>query len=98
MVCIEKKAEDYFRKRNYSIIRSFPGLFDTLNYSDEVQIMEKTSDQFIEGTYDQILLVWNEFKTVISQMRTDRQVLAVDPDQMVKISGLQEDDSKHAID
>lgn len=98
MVCIGKKAEDYFRKRNYSIVRSFPGLFDTLNYSDAVRIMEKTSDQFVEGAYDQVLLVWNEFKSVISQIRTVRQVLPVDPDQLVRISGLEDDDSEGVID
>src|SRR5690625_6374847 len=98
MVVIGTKAEHYSRKRHYSIIRSFPGLFDTLIYSDAVQIMEKPSDQFIEGTYDQVLLVWNEFKSVISQIRTVRQVLPVDPDQLVKISILQDGDSEGAID
>ena len=77
MITIGRKAEAYFKKRNYNVIDSYPGFFDDLNYNTCSEIMEKVSGSFADETYDKILLSLNEFKTVISQNRLVEEILPI---------------------
>lgn len=96
LICVGKKANAYFRKRDYSVVEGYPGFFDQLNFPDTSAIMEEARDQFISGTYDQVHIAYNEFKSVISQNRLVRKVLPVDSEELVKEhSG---DDSGSSID
>jgi len=94
--CIGKKAEAYFKKRNYQVVNSYPGFFDNLNYPETVGIMDEAMEGFIKELYDEVYIAFNEFKSVIVQKRIIKQVLPVDP---VKLIGnLKKDDSDDAID
>ncbi|MEX2585119.1 MAG: ATP synthase F1 subunit gamma [Balneolaceae bacterium] len=84
LICVGKKANAYFRKRNYSVVEGHPGFFDQLNFPDTSVIMEGARDQFVSGIYDQVHIAYNEFKSVISQNRLVRKVLPVDPVELVK--------------
>ncbi|TVQ04956.1 MAG: ATP synthase F1 subunit gamma [Balneolaceae bacterium] len=77
LIAIGKKAEAYFKKRRYQVIKSYPGFFDDLNYTQCSDIMDWASGNFADGTYDKILIAFNEFKTVISQNRLVEEVLPI---------------------
>lgn len=96
MFCIGKKAEAYFKKRNYQVVNSYPGFFDNLNYQETVEIMELAMEGFIKEIYDEVYIAYNEFKSVIVQKRVIKQVLPVDPEKL--IGNLKKDDSDEAID
>ncbi|TVQ64664.1 MAG: ATP synthase F1 subunit gamma [Balneolaceae bacterium] len=74
---IGRKGDQYFRKRKYQVVKSWPGFFDTLNYEDTSAIMSDLSLAFAEGKYDRVLIAFNEFKTVIAQNRVITDVLPV---------------------
>jgi F-type H+-transporting ATPase subunit gamma len=80
LIAIGKKAEAYFKKRRYNVINSYPGFFDDLNYNKCSEIMDWASGNFADGTYDKILIAFNEFKTVISQNRLVEEVLPIQTD------------------
>lgn len=69
LVTIGRKADGYFKKRNYNVVESHVGFFDNLNYEDTSAIMTAATDAFASGTYDKVLIAFNEFKTVITQNR-----------------------------
>lgn len=77
LIAIGKKAEAYFKKRKYKVIDSYPGFFEDLNYNNCSEIMERASANFANGTYDKILIAFNEFRTVISQNRLIEEVLPI---------------------
>lgn len=77
LIAIGKKAEAYFKKRKYNVIDSYPGFFEDLNYNNCSEIMERASANFANGTYDKILIAFNEFRTVISQNRLVEEVLPI---------------------
>jgi F-type H+-transporting ATPase subunit gamma len=82
VVTVGRKADAYFKKRNYNVINSHVGFFDNLNYEDTSAIMNRASEKFAEGTYDKVLVAYNEFKSVISQTRLVEEVLPIDPDRL----------------
>ncbi|MEX0894278.1 MAG: ATP synthase F1 subunit gamma [Balneolaceae bacterium] len=84
LVCIGRKAQAYFQKREYQVVRSYPGFFDNLNYPETVEIMQEAMDKFVDATYDGVLLAYNEFKSVITQNRVIDQVLPLEPEKIVK--------------
>lgn len=79
LITIGRKADAYFKKRNYQVIESHVGFFDNLNYEDASAIMEFASDTFEKGVYDKVLIAFNEFKSVIAQNRLVEEVLPIDP-------------------
>jgi len=96
LVCIGKKADAYFKKRNYPVVASYPGFFDHLNFSDAASIVEEAREGFVTGAFDEVFIAYNEFKSVISQNRVVRKVLPINPDSLIKhVSG---DDSESLID
>lgn len=95
MICIGRKADAYFKKRNYSVIKSFPGFFDKLNYQDTIAIMQESIQWFVDGKYDAVHIAYNEFKSVITQHRIVQQVLPLNTE---KLSEGISDDSGNGID
>jgi len=84
LITIGKKATVYFKKRNYKVVDEHPGFFDDLNYEKTAAIMEAAIADFADETYDQILIGYNEFRTVIAQNRRVDQVLPVDTESLKK--------------
>lgn len=81
LITIGRKADGYFKKRNYNVVDSHVGFFDQLNYEDTSAIMSNVADQFVEGRYDKVLVAFNEFKSVITQNRLIDEVLPLETDQ-----------------
>ena len=82
IITIGRKADAYFRKRKYHVTGSNIGFFDKLNYEDTAEIMEDAIAWFSEGSYDQVILAYNEFKSVISQNRLIDEVLPIKPEKL----------------
>lgn len=92
---IGKKADQYFKKRNYQVVASWPGFFESLNYLDTSEIMKSLSDAFQAEEYDKVLIAFNEFKTVIAQNRVITEVL---PLQLSDLGGDKPVDEKSVTD
>ena len=95
LVTIGKKATAHFKKRSYNVVESFPGFFDTIEYDPTSAIMDSATKDFVDGVYDEVYIVFNEFKSVIAQNRKIDKVLPIDPNSFGVKS---EDDSKTSID
>lgn len=80
IITIGKKADAYFKKRNYRVIESHPGFFDDLNYEVTSELMEDVTHKFAEGDYDKVQIAFNEFKTVIAQNKVINDVLPFELD------------------
>ena len=74
-LCIGKKATDYFTKRKYNLVGKYPGFFENLRFEHAHDIMRDVIDSFEQETYDSVFVVYNEFKSVITQNRKIEQLL-----------------------
>lgn len=79
LVTIGRKASEYFPKRGYQVVDSFPGFFDHVKFEQAVSIMRSAMSNFSNGKYDKVYIAFNEFKSVIAQNREIRQVIPVPP-------------------
>ncbi len=74
---IGKKAFEFFTKRNYRVVPDFWEMFQGLSF-DKVSIAaQHLMDEFRKGNYDQIEVVYNQFKNVATQILVTEQFLPV---------------------
>lgn len=83
LLCIGRQAIKYFGKRNYNIIAKYPGFWDEIVFSKATEIMKSVVNDFKSGTFDEVKVAYNEFKSVISQNRLVESVLPIDPSKLV---------------
>lgn len=80
LVCIGRKACQYFPKRGYNVVEEIPGFFDRLDFAEAAQIMRAQAERFEHGDVDGVHIAYNEFKSVITQNRVVDAVLPIQPD------------------
>lgn len=63
-----KKAYDYFRKRDFRIIEGYQDIFTHLSFDSVKEIAESVMQEFKQERFDQVFIVYNEFKNVATQI------------------------------
>ena len=87
LVLIGKKAESYFRFRNYRIDASFMGISDTPKYEDARAVAEKVTALFESGHVDIVQLVYTEFISTGSQKVAVRRFLPLESTDQIAHEG-----------
>ncbi len=82
VLCIGKKASDYFKKTEYGIIgsdmpRGLNELFDELTFLNVAPVAEKIMQVFVDLQFDKVELIYNQFKNAAVQITTTEQYLPV---------------------
>jgi F-type H+-transporting ATPase subunit gamma len=77
LITVGRRSTDYFSKRGYDIIEKHVGVFTKIDFSTAKSIAEKASALFADAEYDKIELIYNEFKSVITQRQTADRLLPV---------------------
>lgn len=77
LFCVGKKSSDYFTKRNFNIGKTYPGIFSSLNYTFAQQIVDELLSKYFDGTFDKVIIIFNEFKSVIQQKIVIEQFLPI---------------------
>ncbi len=78
LVTIGKKATELLAK-SASITSSHDSLFDDLNYQNTGEVAQHIMDQFSEGTVDEVVLVYNQFKNAATQIVQTEAFLPIVP-------------------
>ncbi len=76
-IFIGKRGLDFFSKRNIHPIESFLKLDKDISFNLAKSIADKLIEYFLSGQYDEIRLVYNEFKSAILQKVTCETLLPV---------------------
>jgi F-type H+-transporting ATPase subunit gamma len=79
LYCIGKKGNDYFTKRPYNVVGSYPGIFSHLKFEFASGLIKELTAKYISGEIDKVLVVYNEFKSVIQQKTTVEQLFPIKP-------------------
>jgi F-type H+-transporting ATPase subunit gamma len=70
-----KKANEFFSKRDYSVISSYSDIFNNLSFENVREVAMTAMNSFTSGEFDQIVLVYNHFRNVATQDVTVEQFL-----------------------
>jgi F-type H+-transporting ATPase subunit gamma len=78
LILIGKKADGYFRFRNYRVDASFVGISDSPTYENAREVAATVTDLFVSGHVDVVELIYTEFLSVGSQKVTVRRFLPLE--------------------
>ncbi len=73
---IGKKANDILKK-SFTVYKANTHIFDDLSFEHVSVIAEDLMEQFLEGNYDKIVLVYNHFKNAATQAVLTEQFLPI---------------------
>ncbi len=80
LIVVGRKIRDFYRRRgHYSVRSEYANLFNQLAYSHAAQIGQDIIRAYIEGAADEVQLIYNEFKSVVSQRVVVEQLLPIQP-------------------
>ena len=77
-VLVGRKGRDFFRKRTVTVTGEHVGLTAKVKYEDAAAMARGLMDRFANEEIDAVYLVYNEFKTVMSQKLAIARVLPVE--------------------
>lgn len=80
-----KKANEYYKKSNYKVIDTYFGVFQQLSFDAVKEAADFTMNGFLAADYDQVFLVFNEFKNVATQLVNVEQFLPMSPKEVEAI-------------
>ncbi|MET2983858.1 ATP synthase F1 subunit gamma [Aureibaculum conchae] len=76
IVTIGKKANDLLSKK-HNVIANNSELYDELTFENTAKIAESLMEQYADGSYDRIEIVYNRFKNAATQITTNEQFLPI---------------------
>jgi F-type H+-transporting ATPase subunit gamma len=70
---VGRKGRDFFRRREVPIRREYVGVLGDIRYAHAERIAGDLVEGFVAGDYDEVVAVFNEFRSALSQpTRTER--------------------------
>jgi F-type H+-transporting ATPase subunit gamma len=85
IVPVGRRATDYFAKRGYQVAAKYPGIFTKLEFDTARSITLFVTGLFNRGEADRVELLYNEFRSVVSQKASAERLLPVlDPSGFVE--------------
>jgi F-type H+-transporting ATPase subunit gamma len=77
-----RRGRDHLRKRGYSVSRSFIGIGEKNFPLISKEISTELTKEFIKGESDEVILIFNYFRSAISQVITFNKLLPIEPEQI----------------
>ena len=73
---IGKRSADYFAGK-HAVFNSNAEIFNDLNYEHVALMAQEVMDAFVEGEFDKIEIIYNEFKNAATQKIKSEQFLPI---------------------
>lgn len=81
IIPVGKSTCTFFKKRDYPIVKQYPGIFGKLEFSSAKEIVDLAKEGFVGDVYDKVVVFNNFFKNVLTQMPTHGTLLPIEPPQ-----------------
>lgn len=79
VLCIGKKASDFYGKNANIYLGHHNQVYADLTFNNVSAIAEKLMADFAAGTYDRVIVVYNQFKNAAVQIVMNEQLLPIQP-------------------
>ena len=79
MSTIGRKAADHFKRKGWDFVEQHDSVWDDLRFERATDIANQLSTRFRSGRQDAVFLLYNEFKSAISQNVVLKQLLPITP-------------------
>ncbi len=78
LICVGKKGRNYFKNKGFKIREEYIDFFNKLKFGHSRDVMNIVSSYFLQGRYDKVVIVYNEFKSAIQQDVVEKQLLPLE--------------------
>jgi F-type H+-transporting ATPase subunit gamma len=68
LATIGRKAKEHFRRRNAKVVKEYPGVQSDSSLTRARELAAECTRDFLDGKVDAVMVVYNEFKSAISQV------------------------------
>lgn len=79
VMCIGKKASDFYSKNKTVFLAQHNEIYANIAFDAVAKIAEGIMNDFVEGKYDRVVLVYNQFKNAAVQYMQTEQLLPIQP-------------------
>ncbi len=94
---IGKQALTFFEKRGFRLVKDYLGLSQRLDSGHASQAATFLMNAFFQHNYDQVVLVYNEFKTAATQVAIAKQFLPIVKSKFLPIVKSDKNGSKQEV-
>jgi F-type H+-transporting ATPase subunit gamma len=77
--CVGRKARDYFKRRNIELKKAWTGISGKISYANAQEIAGEIIEKYTDETVDEVVLIYNEFKSAIAQKVVISKLLPLAP-------------------
>jgi len=77
ILSIGKKSSEHFTKNGFNVASTHDALFGDLTFDNVAKIAEGIMERFVDGDYDKVVLVYNQFKNAATQIIMTENFLPV---------------------
>jgi len=85
MILVGRKSISNYKVENAVIFKKFPGIFQPLKFSAAKEIIEDVKTGFVEGKFDKVVVFYNFFRNLISQVPSMINLLPIEPKKGIKV-------------
>lgn len=78
VVAVGRRSSQFFAKSSHTVLASYPEVFAQLKFTTASEIAGIVANGFINEEFDRVMIFNNEFKSIIKQETTVRQLLPVE--------------------
>jgi F-type H+-transporting ATPase subunit gamma len=75
---VGRRAHDYFARRHITPVDYITKLDKDISYELASKVAQRVMNDFLEGNYDEVRIIHNEFKSAISQVVVCETILPID--------------------
>lgn len=92
LVTVGKKGRDYFARRQYDIVSDYIGIGNSPTFQTGKRLADELVNFYLQGGYDEIHLIYSQFRSAMSHTPLDVQLLPIMPvEEEAEATGLAED-------
>ncbi len=79
---VGKKAAEYFKRRGVELRHSATGISGNISFSDAEKIAVEVKETFLSESADEVVIVFNAFKSMVAQTVTESRLLPLSPEEV----------------
>ena len=101
LTLIGKKVVETFKRRKFPVVDKYSDVFFKPNYPDASKIGQKILSDFLSGAVDEVNVIYNEFKSSVSQKTRLEKLLPVPdiaPEKTARTDYIFEPEGKECLD
>jgi len=76
---VGRKARDYYKRRNTELRHAWTGISGKISYANAQEIASEVTENYTNEVTDEVILIFNEFKSAIAQQIVVQRLLPLSP-------------------